>query len=151
MPVLVEISGLDRLNQHLASMEAGLERSAKVIVRELAAQMKRALRSEAPQGTGALRHGLSYRVSGTSTNATARFFDSQSYAFFVIKGTKAHAVQPIHRLDISWPGAPHPVGFIQHPGAKANPFTSRAMDKVEHDAEAPLAAVGESIVQGEPV
>lgn len=46
---------------------------------------------------------------------------SVRYARFVEEGTAPHVIRPRTAGALYWPGAPHPVRLVHHPGTKANP------------------------------
>ena len=151
MPVTVEIVGLDALQAHLTAMQDGMAAAPRRIVMEYAKVLKRAMQSEAPVRTGAMRRGIHYRTEGAGEQATARFYDDQDYTPFVIHGTAAHDIFPVHGKALFWPGAAHPVAFVHHPGTKADDFPGRAFDDTQDEVDAILETTGQIIVEARPV
>lgn len=151
MPVTVQIVGLDALQAHLTAMQAGLAAAPRRIVSEYARVLKRAMVDEAPVRTGALRRGIHYRTVGQGEAAEARFTDDEDYTPFVIHGTAAHEIRPATKKALFWPGAAHPVAFVQHPGTQPNDFPGRAFEATQAELDAILEETGLMIVRGETV
>lgn len=150
MPVTIELVGLDALQAHLAAMRDGMAAAPRRVVMEYAKVLKRAMQSEAPVRSGALRRGIHYRTEGAAEQATARFYDDQDYTPFVIHGTAAHDIFPVHAKALFWPGAAHPVMFVHHPGTQPDDFPGRAFDMTQGEVDAILEATGQLIVEGQP-
>lgn len=47
---------------------------------------------------------------------------SIAYALPVEKGTRPHPIYPRRKKALWWPGLPHPVAMVNHPGTEARPF-----------------------------
>jgi hypothetical protein len=51
------------------------------------------------------------------------------YAPAVHAGTRPHTIRPTRKKALYWKGALHPVRLVEHPGTRANPFMTRALDR----------------------
>lgn len=92
------------------------------------------LRDAAPVGkgpeAGRLRDSMRGRRQFTATGLRLEFRSDASYVSFVLKGTKAHVIRPRSAKVLYWQdgGGGHFARMVHHPGTKANPFVSRAVD-----------------------
>lgn len=50
------------------------------------------------------------------------------YALNVYHGTPPHTIFPVNAKALYWPGAPHPVKKVNHPGTAGNLFLDRAIE-----------------------
>lgn len=96
----------------------------------------------APSRTGALRRSIGLRITREANGDTrGEVFAGASYAKFVHDGTRPHRIEPrrpggVLRFPASGAGARGVVfaRHVDHPGTRANPFLTRAMDAVASSA-----------------
>ncbi|NUS76640.1 MAG: HK97 gp10 family phage protein [Streptomyces sp.] len=139
------------------SMDArGFERGLRRWVGRLSTESKRAAdrtgtrvqneaRRRAPVDTGRLRssivsrsedHGRTYDVTvGTNVN----------YADHVEYGTAPHRIYPRTKQALYWPGAAHPVAYVDHPGTAPHPFLAPAIAMADRFLREELARAGRRV------
>jgi HK97 gp10 family phage protein len=96
----------------------------------------------APRGrTGDLKRSIRLRITREPDgDTTAEVYSTASYARFVHDGTRPHRIEPRRRggvLRFPMVGAPGGIVFarsVNHPGTKANPFLTKALDAVASTA-----------------
>lgn len=69
-------------------------------------------------GSGRLKGATDYQVH----NNVLRIGNDVEYAPYVEFDTKPHIIVPREKKSLFWKGAKHPVGKVNHPGTKAQPF-----------------------------
>lgn len=103
-------------------------------------------RRRAPVDTGRLRSSIVHRVEERG----ARFYDvtvgtNVSYAEDVEKGTRPHRIYPRNKRALYWPGAAHPVAYVDHPGTRPQPFLAPAIAMAEAWLREELARAGRRV------
>jgi hypothetical protein len=144
----VYVEGLDRLEARLLRMEQAVARAPMRLAEDTARSVLDQERREAPRRTGALAEGLAYRVTGGVSSAEVRFSSRASYTPFVVHGTAPHEIASARGRALFWPGAGHPVAFVQHPGTKPDDFPDRALEQARHGIGPILDVVGREILEG---
>lgn len=81
-----------------------------------------------PERTGALKDSIEHHVEGDDLIVSATGgTDGRTYAAYVELGTVPHIIRPREKRALFWPGAPHPVGVVHHPGTRPQPFLRPAL------------------------
>jgi hypothetical protein len=100
------------------------------------------LEQNAPRGrTGQLwqNHHIEFRGSGTRRSLVA--VNTMPYAPYVVYGTRPHDILPRHPAEaLYWPGAPHPVAIVHHPGTKPNTYMDTSTEQLQGQIDGPLSA-----------
>jgi hypothetical protein len=83
--------------------------------------------TEAPKGSGALKHSISYRRTVTGLQVVS----SAHYATYVSYGTGPHPIDPVHARVLHWvdkkSGTEVFAMHVDHPGTRPNPYPQRAL------------------------
>ena len=94
--------------------QADLEQVVQPLLDQVAAEVETDIKRNAPVDTGDLVRSVRRRGNIITISAP--------YWHFVEYGTRAHIIRPRARQALWWPGAPHPVKVVHHPGTQAQPF-----------------------------
>jgi hypothetical protein len=148
----VEVTGGDDSPLGSFDMEVALDAWAQevgpVIVAALKAWAPVAL--DGVPGRGALQNSIKSTTEAAGESVTLTFTANVSYAGFVVDGTAAHDIRPSTKRALFWPGAPHPVGLVHHPGTRPNAFAERAITPLLSAIQGRLeAAVADELDAGE--
>ena len=105
--------------------------------RELAELLLKATKLAAPVRTGRLRDSLHIEYS---PETGFRIMEGVEYGKHVRLGTRPHMIYPVNKRALWWPGAEHPVRYVNHPGTKPNPYHLKALKdfNIDRIAEAIL-------------
>jgi len=120
--------------QMLEFLEAG-KKAIPLALKYTATEVWGNIRREAPTDHGRLAGSFEMEQAGDNW----RIYSNVEYALNVHEGTGIHGPEgkyieifPVNKKALYWPGAPHPVKRVLHPGQKGNPYADRAMDAAEH-------------------
>ena len=81
-----------------------------------------------PERTGDLKESIEHHLEGQDLIVSATGgADGRTYAAYVELGTDPHVILPKDKKALYWKGAPHPVGKVNHPGTKPEPFLRPAL------------------------
>lgn len=80
-----------------------------------------------PVDTGRLRSSIVHRVETHGRAVGVVVGTNVSYGSDVEYGTKPHVILPKNKKALYWKGARHPVGKVNHPGTRAQPFMRPAL------------------------
>lgn len=81
-----------------------------------------------PVDTGALKESIEHHLEDCDLIVSATGgAGGRTYAAYVELGTEPHVILPKHKRALFWEGAPHPVGKVNHPGTRAQPFLRPAL------------------------
>jgi hypothetical protein len=78
----------------------------------------------APKVTGALRRAIVFEQRGMNISIS----DRSSYGIFVRLGTRPHLIVPRFKKALYWPGAAHPVRWVNHPGNQPFDFFEMGLE-----------------------
>lgn len=109
-----------------------------------AQDMTRFLQQNTSNGKPRVRHGLlkSWFIDSLS-DTEAHIKSPASYAIYQDQGTDAHMIYPkgiatyhagrklTSGSALWWPGAPHPVRAVKHPGFPGNFFVQKSFEELE--------------------
>lgn len=107
----------------------------KSLVSEVAFIYQNCIMDEAPVVTHNLQAATSIE---NIDDFTARVYPDEGtapYAEYVILGTSPHEIFPKSAGALFWPGAPHPVPSVLHPGTKPNPYFDRGAEAARIEAD----------------
>lgn len=93
-------------------------------LRKLARQIQNDAERMAAVKTGKLRSSLYSEVNGLKARIGVRNVPYWSTVEF---GSGPHIIRPRNKKALHWPGALHPVAFVNHPGTPAQPFLRPAL------------------------
>lgn len=113
----IDQSELDQLGDR---GKRAVDRAIELIATEVWGNIAR----EAPIDTGRLAGSWKLSRIGPMSYSIAT---NVIYASYVHEGTSPHTIVPVNKAALWWPGAPHPVKKVNHPGTEGNPFASRAI------------------------
>ena len=127
--VSVDTKELDRFAVKITKYQKDSESNVKSVVRTSTFNVenyaKNNLTANGSVDTGRLRGSINSKVSSlegiVSTNV--------NYAKIVEEGSKPHIIKPKNKKFLYWKGAKHPVKQVKHPGSKAKPYMSTALEK----------------------
>lgn len=77
-----------------------------------------------PVDTAALQGSIQMRDAEVRGDEIVGLWGSWSiaYALAVETGTRPHTIYPSRKKALWWPGLPHPVAMVHHPGTPARPY-----------------------------
>jgi hypothetical protein len=81
-------------------------------------------RSLAPKRTGRLAESLRAEVHDKVLRVGSL---DVNYAIYVEMGTMPHIILPSNKKALYWPGARHPVAYVNHPGTAPQPYLRPAL------------------------
>jgi len=115
----------------------------KKLLAKLAAVVRKRAHDLAPKVTGQLRESI--KILSIDDNEAVVGHDIVPnitvtahgekiiYPIFVHEGTGPYTIEPKTKQALHWKGASHPVRKVKHPGIKAQPYFSQALDSQEID------------------
>lgn len=106
--------------------ETHMDSAISKFVEKIADDVLADMRQHCPVDTGALLADLGSEVQGKTARIGAR---SVPYAIYVEEGVGPHEITPNSAGALFWPGAPHPVDHVMHPGQDATHFMKNALYK----------------------
>lgn len=124
------------LNRFISDIDKYSESKQNAIKKEVARatySIQENAKLNAPVKKGFLRNKIDAIIKNASL--TGQIIVKVSYGIFVHEGTKPHIIRPKLKKMLAWrSGGGRGKGFIfakivNHPGTKANPFLSKAVDK----------------------
>lgn len=104
-----------------AHLNAALQQTLTHVVQDIAVDARGLVRIN----TGRLKSSIKWEVDGL----TGRVSTDVPYWVHVEYGTAPHVIRPRNKRALYWPGADHPVAFVNHPGTPAFPFLRPALLK----------------------
>jgi len=117
---------------------------AGLVVKKTANDTVRDAQANVPVDTGHLKstigHDLDEDGLGFEAGPTA------SYGADVEFGTTPHEITPSSKQALYWPGAPHPVARVWHPGTSPQPYLLPAFDRRADVAARAFAQVAADIL-----
>lgn len=99
----------------------------------------------APVDTGRLRSSIVTRSDDRGRTYTVTIGTNVNYAADVENGTAPHRIYPRRAQALYWPGAAHPVAYVNHPGTRAQPFLGPAVAMAEVYLREELARAGRRV------
>lgn len=104
-----------------AHLDAALKSTLTHLMQDIATDTKGLVRVD----TGRLKASIEWEVDGL----VGRVSTDVPYWVHVEYGTAPHVIRPRNKRALYWPGADHPVAFVNHPGTPAHPFLRPALLK----------------------
>ena len=98
-------------------------------------------RRRAPVDTGRLRASIVSQPEYTGRKVGYAVGTNVNYGAAVEYGTAPHVIKPVNKKALFWPGARHPVGKVNHPGTRAQPFLRPAVEMTHIFFQANMARV----------
>ncbi|MFF7879115.1 HK97 gp10 family phage protein [Streptomyces californicus] len=102
-------------------------------------------RRRAPVDTGRLRSSIVTRSEDRGRVYDVTVGTNVNYAEHVEYGTAPHRIYPRTRQALYWPGAAHPVAYVDHPGTAAHPYLRPAIAMAEVWLREELARAGRRV------
>jgi HK97 gp10 family phage protein len=109
----------------------GMSNDVKRAVERTRIDVQNEARRRAPVDTGRLRSSIVSRAEGSGRRVGYVVGTNVNYAAAVEYGTAPHVIKPRFKKALFWPGARHPVAFVNHPGTKAQPFMRPAIEMTD--------------------
>ncbi|MFE1515693.1 HK97-gp10 family putative phage morphogenesis protein [[Kitasatospora] papulosa] len=119
----------------------GMSDDVKRAVDRTRTDVQNEARRRAPVDTGRLRSSIVSRAEGSGRTVGYVVGTNVNYAAAVEYGTAPHVIKPTNKKALYWPGARHPVGKVNHPGTRAQPFMRPAVEMAEMFFRANLSQV----------
>lgn len=113
------------MNVH-SGWEPELDRLIAVYLAKLAREVRADAERAVPVKTGKLRASIYHEVNGATARVGVR---NVPYWSTVEYGSGPHIIRPSVKKALYWPGARHPVAYVNHPGTPAQPFLRPALYK----------------------
>lgn len=101
-----------------------VDAAASRYLRDLAVEIETDAERMVAVKTGKLRAGIYHEVNGLEARIGVRDVDYWATVEF---GSGPHIIRPVNAKALSWPGATHPVAYVNHPGTPAQPFLRPAL------------------------
>ncbi|MFE3004242.1 MULTISPECIES: HK97 gp10 family phage protein [unclassified Streptomyces] len=102
-------------------------------------------RRRAPVDTGRLRSSIVSRSEDRGRIYDVTIGTNVGYAEAVENGTGPHRIYPRTKQALYWPGAAHPVAYVDHPGTAPHPFLAPAIAMAEQFLREELARAGRRV------
>lgn len=102
-----------------AHLDAALTGVLGHLMQDIAADARATVRVD----TGQLKSSIKWEIDGL----VGRVSTDVNYWVHVEYGTAPHIIRPRDKKALYWPGADHPVAFVNHPGTPAFPFLRPAL------------------------
>jgi HK97 gp10 family phage protein len=85
-----------------------------------------------PVDTARLKSSINREVTQTSNEVVVKVGSGVAgepvkYAMHVEFGTGPRLILPVNKKALWWPGARHPVAYVNHPGTRAKPYLRPAL------------------------
>lgn len=113
----------------------------------LSQRVHRIIREEAPVVKGNLRKAIRIKKRGEADYEI--IVDPRTkggkYEHYVRLGTAPHAIFPVKKKALWWPGLPHPIKMANHPGTKPNPYWDRGIERSRGDIDRTEDDIGRDI------
>ncbi|HEX3721247.1 MAG TPA: hypothetical protein VHV31_00555 [Nitrolancea sp.] len=133
MEFFIQIQGIAQL---IAALKDSPAIAAPILQRALTASQailaKNTNARTVPIRTGFLVNHFQWVMS----KLQGYWYPTASYAPLVEFGTRPHRIEPKDKQALYWPGADHPVRFVNHPGTRPNPYMERIMAASQDDINA---------------
>ena len=117
-------------------ISAGVDRNAEVLVK--------ATRANAPRKSGRLAAGI-HKKQVNQFGWEVR--EREKYGIFVREGTSQRTIYPGQRKAIYWPGAEHPVAYVNHPGSRPNSYDQDAVSSSRGNVAAEVTRLGKLVIE----
>ncbi|MFJ6319704.1 HK97 gp10 family phage protein [Streptomyces californicus] len=102
-------------------------------------------RRRAPVDTGRLRSSIVTRSEDRGRIYDVTVGTNVNYAEHVEYGTAPHRIYPRTKRALYWPGAAHPVAYVDHPGTSPRAFLRPAIAMAEAFLREELARAGRRV------
>jgi HK97 gp10 family phage protein len=119
----------------------GMSDDVKRAVEQTRIQVQNEARRRAPVDTGRLRSSIVSRAENSGRKVGYVVGTNVNYAAAVEYGTAPHRIYPRNKKALYWPGARHPVAYVDHPGTRAQPFMRPAVEMAEIFFKANMARI----------
>ncbi len=122
-------------------MRSAFQDAARALVEGAAERAKDRVRSpaRAPRSrSGAYLRSLRSETRATPFRVRGRVVSGSPVAAVIEFGSRPHRIRPRRREALFWPGAPHPVKLIHHPGTPAFRVLTEAAEDAGRAAESLL-------------
>ncbi len=136
------------LHGRFATAEHELLEQRRPLIQKLGRVWKELAQDEAPVRSGQFRDSIGYRTFIEGGALGFRGVMAQPLATFIVRGTRAHVIAARRgsALRFFWPGGPAGPGIyffarVNHPGTRANRFTTRAYQRWRPVAREDLARI----------
>lgn len=106
--------------------ESHMDSEINKFMKNLADDVLNDMQEHCPVDTGALLADLESEVHEKTARIGAA---TVPYAIYVEEGVGPHEITPDTAGALFWPGAPHPVDVVHHPGTDATHFMKNALYK----------------------
>jgi hypothetical protein len=150
--VIVEIRGLDELNARLVKIANGSMEAMKQGAFKTMLRVEREAKQLVPTKTGLLKTSIRAGTLEDGAYASAgggNGLKDIRYAPYVEYGTGPHDIYPVNAKALSWKGAGGQVfaSHVHHPGTKAKPFFTPAVESAMKYAEADMKEAVDRLIE----
>jgi hypothetical protein len=129
--VIIEVKGLAELNARLIAIANGSDEAMRKGAYQTMARVEREAKQLVPTKTGNLKTSIHADTLPDGAYCSAgggNGLKDVRYAPYVEYGTVPHDIRPVNKKALFWKGAAHPVMVVHHPGTKAHPFFTPAVE-----------------------
>ncbi len=131
--VKIQLKGYNKIAETFKKAPARMTRELGIAIKSVVEKLENDAKREAPvnkqSGGGNLRQSIRGRMTGA---ASGKIEVGVGYGVFVHEGTKPHTIRVSRRRVLANRRTGNIFGkVVKHPGTKANPFLTRAVEKNE--------------------
>jgi HK97 gp10 family phage protein len=125
----LKIDGIDEFRKDLKESIPFLQSEVKKAMVSSVNVVKNEAQTLAPFKTGTLRRSIFTDIKESGfRGVVAQDTNIASYGPAIEFGTAPHEITPVNKKALFWKGALNPYRKIMHPGSKASPFMSPALE-----------------------
>jgi hypothetical protein len=106
------------------SAQAHVDAAISDLLADIGDRMVVDAKAAVPKKTGRLANSLIAEVQGKTLRVGST---DVNYSTDVEMGTMPHLIFPNSKKALFWPGADHPVAYVNHPGTRPQPYLRPAL------------------------
>lgn len=137
MDFKVQVEGLDALIDAMTAAGANVHPLINKAVQASILHVQVLAREKAPHRTGTLQRSILPETHDMYSELKV----NEKYGLWIEEGTGPHDIYPKNKKALMWPGAPHPMRVVHHPGTAAHPFFQPAIEESEEFMQQQFDAV----------
>ena len=129
MSITLTIEGLDQFKADVQKGADNIQPEIQTAMVNSVNQVKNEAQNIAPYQTGTLRRSIYTDIQDNGfTGIVGQDSNIAPYGIDVEYGTAPHEIYPVNKKALFWKGALNPYRHVHHPGTRANPFMSDAIN-----------------------
>jgi HK97 gp10 family phage protein len=127
--ITLKVEGLDKLQAGMTNAPSVIRKEVKWAMTNSVNAVKITAADNAPFKTGTLKRSIHTDIQDEGFKGVVyQNPDEAPYGIFIEYGTKPHEINPTNKKALFWNGAINPYKRVMHPGSKANPFMTPALE-----------------------